>query len=376
MSAQSGELFRIDPLTGCNNFLSFVETLDHLSSIERKPQFSIIYVDMNYLDMLNKTKGHSYGDTALRWLEIVLREESNAPTYRIGGDEFTVLLSTGTFTDHGETLNRIFTRLNKESGPLGIPNPAARIALIHYEDDANLALNNVLYQLGEAIMYVKTKKDRTYKTFYARDLMGADPTSRKQEKNEDIDTQETLHWIASFAINRLVFLGRMLNKTQQAAFTDSISGLPNLRAALLNIEKEMQNSSLKRESCSILLIDGDNIRSYNDISYAVGDEMIRDLSTVLSGNLRPGDFVARWRSGDEFIAVLPNTGAEGARIVGERFRQAVKDASQLWRFPTSISIGIATYPMNGQKINPLIDKAEAALKRAKDEGKDRVIVAG
>ena len=123
------------------------------------------------------------------------------------------------------------------------------------------------------------------------------------------------------------------------------------------------------------MIDGDNIRIYNSINYAAGDEMIRAMSTVFRNSLRPNDFVARWRSGDEFIAVLPDTPVEGAKIIGERFRLAVKEASQTWMFPVTISIGIANYPAHGDTINALIDKAEAANKRAKERGKDQVMLA-
>ena len=66
---------------------------------------------------------------------------------------------------------------------------------------------------------------------------------------------------------------------------------------------------------------------------------------------------------------------EGARVVGERFCAAIREASKKWLFPTSISIGIATFPRHGTQINALVDVAEAANKQAKEEGKDRVIVA-
>lgn len=99
------------------------------------------------------------------------------------------------------------------------------------------------------------------------------------------------------------------------------------------------------------------------------------MGSVLSEHLRPGDFIARWRTGDEFIVILPNTSGEGARIVGERFCSAIREASKAWKFPTSISIGVATYPKHGDHINALVDVAEAANKQAKDEGKDRVVLA-
>ena len=114
MTMPSSEFYRLDPLTGSHNFLSFVEMLDRMSSMQEKPQFSILYTDMNYLSFLNETKGHAYGDSAIRWLGIVLQEESNAPTYRIGGDDFAVILTDGLHADYEELLNRIFARLNRE----------------------------------------------------------------------------------------------------------------------------------------------------------------------------------------------------------------------------------------------------------------------
>lgn len=371
MTVPTTEFYRLDPLTGSNNFLAFVETLGLLPSLVKKQPFSILHTDMNHLQMLNTTRGRSHGDSAIRWMEIVLREESNAATYRTGGDEFSVILTSGTPPDHEELLNRIFARLNKEGKHLGIPAPAARIALVHYDGDSNISLNDVMFQLGEAMMDVKTKRDRTIHIYFARDLIGSRTPGGEGSKKEDGRSQDTLRWIANHAISRVLFIGRMLEDAQKTSFLDSISGLPNMRAALFKMEKELSS----KQPFSILLMDGDNLTRYNNISYAAGDDMIQKISAILSEKLRPGDFVARWRAGDEFIAVLPNTPIDGAMIVGERFCSAIRDASKAWRFPTSISIGIATYPKHGSNVNTLVDIAESALKRAKDAGKDRVILA-
>jgi diguanylate cyclase (GGDEF)-like protein len=124
------------------------------------------------------------------------------------------------------------------------------------------------------------------------------------------------------------------------------------------------------------LIDGDNFRAYNNtINYAAGDEAICKMSAVLKQNLRPNDCVARWRNGDEFLVILPDTTGEDAKKIGERFRMAVKTASQDWKIPLTISTGIASFPENGEDLKLLIDKAEAANKRAKQQGKDQVILA-
>ncbi len=123
------------------------------------------------------------------------------------------------------------------------------------------------------------------------------------------------------------------------------------------------------------MIDGDNIRIYNSVNYAAGDEMIRAMSALFKEHLRLNDFIARWRSGDEFLAILPDTPLEGAVRIAERFRLAVKSTSKSWRFPVTISIGVASYPTSGEDIDSLIDKVESANKRAKDQGKDQVVPA-
>jgi len=115
MTMPPAEFYRLDPLTGCNNFLSFVETLDEFSSGERRESFSILYVDINHMQILNETKGHSYGDSVIHWLGIALQEESCSPTFRTGGDELASVLTKGTPAEYEALLNRLFARLNREA---------------------------------------------------------------------------------------------------------------------------------------------------------------------------------------------------------------------------------------------------------------------
>jgi diguanylate cyclase (GGDEF)-like protein len=369
------EFYRLDSLTGSNNFLSFVEMLDRISAQEEKPQFSILYSDLNHFYALNETKGHDYGDTIIRWLEIVLREECNAPTYRIGGDDFAVILMDGTHTEHEELLSRIFARLNREGEQLGIPTPPATIALIHFDGKNDFCINDVIFHLWETVYDVKKNLDRTINIYWAHSLINSTQDFDKQSQDSIRYSWEVLRYIANHAITSSVGTGEALDTAQKNSYLDSISGLPNLRAAMQKMDMELNNAAQARQSLSILMIDGDNIKRYNNVSYADGDKMIQDMAAVLSENLRPGDFVARWRTGDEFMVILPNTSMQGAKVVGERFCAAIREASKCWLFPTSISIGIATYPKHGEHIHALVDVAEAANKHAKDQGKDRVILA-
>lgn len=366
------EFYRLDPLTGCSNFLSFVETLSQLSALAKKQPFSILHADLNHLYMLNERKGRLYGDSVIRWMEIVLREESNAPTYRIGGDQFSVLLSAGTPHEREELSNRIFIRLNREGEQLGIPTPAARLAIVHYDDLSDYSLYDMMFQLGQTMFDVKSKRDRAIHVYQACDLIRSEPRTGETSPREETHTEEVLRWIANDAIGHLFFMSRMLETAQQTSYLDAISGLPNMRAALLKMEKEVSS----KQPFAILLMDGDNIRTYNNVSYACGDDMIQKVSAVLSEKLRPGDFVARWRSGDEFVAILPNTSGEGGKVVAERFSSAIKEASLSWMFPVTITIGVAEYPKHACDVNTLVDVAEKAMKKGKDEGKDQVVLAG
>jgi diguanylate cyclase (GGDEF)-like protein len=372
MIASTDEFYRLDQLTGCNNFLSFVETLDYLSAAKGRPPFSILYIDLNHLQLLNDTRGHIYGDSILRWLGIVLREECASPTFRTGGDDFAVILTDGTRKDSEDLLARIFGRLCREGDSLGIPSPPAGIALVHFDTSGGLSANDVMFNLWEAILDVKNNNGRTVNIFSAGNLIKATGQLREPSVDGACHSVRVLRHIANQAIHRVILMGQALDVWQKASYLDSISGLPNMRAALKKMEKEL----MEKQPFAILLMDGDGLTRYNNISYAAGDEMIKKIAVILTESLRPGDFVARWRTGDEFIAVLPKTPAAGAEMVGERICEAIRDSSKAWQFPTSISIGVAFHPAHGTDVNALVDCAESALKRAKSEGKDRVVMAG
>lgn len=375
MTLLAVELYRLDPLTGSHNFLSFVETLNAMSTPEKRTPFSILYADLNYFYTINEKMGHVHGDSVLRWFGIVLQEESNSPTFRIGGDDFAVILTEGTHSDHERLLQQIYARLNREGEQLGTASPAAKIALIHFDDKKRFCINDVMFHLWETIHDVQVNKERTIHIFWARDLLQSDAKAEEQNADSIKGSWELLQQIANNAISGVIGMGHALDTAQKNSYLDSISGLPNMRAALQKMEKEISRAMQASQPCSFLMLDGDNIKRYNNVSYADGDKMIQDMGVVLSENLRPGDFVARWRTGDEFMVILPNTSVQGAKVVGERFCASVREASKKWLFPTSISIGIATYPKHGEHVHALVDMAEAANKRAKDEGKDRVILA-
>jgi diguanylate cyclase (GGDEF)-like protein len=103
--------------------------------------------------------------------------------------------------------------------------------------------------------------------------------------------------------------------------------------------------------------------------------MIKRLASTLKTALRPNDFIARWRYGDEFIVILPDTVMGAAKLVGERMRQSIQERSKTWAFPITISLGAASFPKNGETATDLVGMAENALHQAKGRGKNQLVVA-
>ncbi|HIC7213707.1 GGDEF domain-containing protein [Burkholderia stabilis] len=135
------------------------------------------------------------------------------------------------------------------------------------------------------------------------------------------------------------------------------------------------------EPLSLLMVDVDRFKAYNDaFGHVKGDACLIAVANALAGAVRrPADIVARY-GGEEFAIVLPNTGARGARVVAEEAREAVlrldlaMPASPAGR--VSVSVGCATVSADDLSTpDALIEAADAALYRAKDAGRNRVVAA-
>jgi diguanylate cyclase (GGDEF)-like protein len=352
-------LHRNDVLTGCGNVLGFLECLSGQAVQLAESDRSLIAIDINSFALFNLTHGHARGDDVLRWVRLVLVNETPAPTFRTGGDEFSIVLLEGAAADHSTLAERIFERLNREAGRVGLSQPAATVAVVHFNPRQLLSPVEAVTSLYSALAEVKQKKGSAIGTFRATDI-AVQPGARRLLED----------WIT-----KMVDLGALLDESQRLAFTDPVTGLPNQRAALQWLESAVLQCAASGQPLAILLIDGDNLKRFNEHGYAMGDKMIQDLGATLRDRLRPGDFIARWRMGDEFIVLLPGTSVTAAKAVAERLRQAVSYASQGWLYNVTISTGLAAYPAHGSTVEELLQRAEAANMQAKSLGKDRVTTA-
>ncbi len=164
----------------------------------------------------------------------------------------------------------------------------------------------------------------------------------------------------------------LLEKTSQEALIDSVSQLPNNRAARQSLLQVQREYDLSIKPFSVLFIDGDNLRRFNDISYENGNEMIRELGKLIKSSIRESDSLFRWLSGDEFLVILPNTEKKAAYKLAERIRTAVSSVSAAWEFPVTVSIGVACYPADGATVEQVLSVAEKGNSSAKKDGKNTV----
>jgi len=164
---------------------------------------------------------------------------------------------------------------------------------------------------------------------------------------------------------------------QQLATRDGLTGLANRRCFDDTLQAEWQRALRHQQPLSLLMVDVDNFKQYNDAyGHIGGDECLQRIASAVASEMRANDLVARY-GGEEFAVVLPNQSLKGAAIVAERIRCRVEQlhlpnlGSQ--RHVVTVSIGAATAlasPENDP--SQLIATADGALYRAKHMGRNRI----
>jgi diguanylate cyclase (GGDEF)-like protein len=169
----------------------------------------------------------------------------------------------------------------------------------------------------------------------------------------------------------------MHQRIQELSITDGLTGLYNRRYLNLRLEQEWARCSRHGTSLTVLLADVDNFKSVNDTyGHDKGDEVLKAIAKTFRGSLRKEDLISRY-GGEEFVAVLADTGVDEAMRLVERFRELTARHVYEWMGrPVTLSVGVATYPdVKATDIHDLVKAADQAMYQAKVAGKDRVTVA-
>jgi len=184
----------------------------------------------------------------------------------------------------------------------------------------------------------------------------------------------------AYGLNRrLGNLRQQRDEMRQLADTDALTGLPNRRAGLRQLERHMLRARKDGLPLSIGFLDIDLFKQINDrFGHEVGDAVLVSVANALLAAVRDRDDVIRM-GGEEFLVLLPGTRAEVALPRLEQLREKIaRQAADLHHdgLVVTVSIGLAEMLAQGDDLTALLRRADNAMYQAKRGGRDRVVAAG
>lgn len=167
-----------------------------------------------------------------------------------------------------------------------------------------------------------------------------------------------------------------LRKFERHARTDALTGLSNRFTMEESFEREIARCEKDGEPVSLVMIDIDNFKVFNDqFGHVAGDRALSAVASILRRQFRPRDLLVRF-GGDEFAILLPGVDEPGALAIADRVRTTVSGDTRdsddsLIQVPVRISMGVAEH-QHGKSLPSLLRAADAALYRAKHAGRNVV----
>jgi len=204
------------------------------------------------------------------------------------------------------------------------------------------------------------------------EAIGVINISNKKDKN--LFNQDDLDFMGALANQAAIAISNA--QLYKLAITDSLTKLYIRRHFEYLLDNELRRSHRYKHQMTLLMMDIDNFKSINDTyGHQIGDEMLKHIAEVILNTLRKIDMPSRY-GGEEFAVILPETHKDNAKRIAERLRKKIaniiirtKDKQEVC--PT-ISIGIASYPLDTEDRSDVIGFADKALYFAKSSGKNCV----
>lgn len=172
-------------------------------------------------------------------------------------------------------------------------------------------------------------------------------------------------------------LNRQVQAAQKDALTDPLTGLANRRCFDLRIAEAIRRTNDSGAAISLLFIDVDHFKSFNDrFGHKVGDQVLKLVGNRIKDAIEETDIAGRY-GGEEFVVLLNDRGLDEARVVAEKIRITVgrKEIKKRGKGGScgkvKVSVGVTEY-QPGESVEAFIERADALLYRAKEEGRDRV----
>ena len=164
-----------------------------------------------------------------------------------------------------------------------------------------------------------------------------------------------------------------VERVKQLAYLDGLTGIFNRRFFELRILEEIERARRYGTGISVIMADIDQFKRLNDeFGHLLGDEVLRQVSSIFHQHLRKTDVVCRY-GGEEFALLLTQANEEQASAVAEKLRRTIEK----WQFPgvpraITISAGVAAFPLHGRNRDELVRVADSGLYLAKQAGRNRV----
>lgn len=186
----------------------------------------------------------------------------------------------------------------------------------------------------------------------------------------------------TFAMVSLVDLTkrkRREERLRKESLRDPLTGLYNRRYLEATLDREIHRCGRKKRPLAVIFMDVDRFKRFNDVlGHAAGDTILRQTGRLLETGTRRGDIACRY-GGEEFVLVLPETGAESALRRAEELRREAGDLRLRGTGQAggriTFSIGVASFPAHGASSRELLEAADRALYRAKRAGRNRAEMA-
>lgn len=187
--------------------------------------------------------------------------------------------------------------------------------------------------------------------------------------NEELDkTRRTLHL-------KKVELEAVLAQADEISHTDPLTFLSNRRSIIADLQREVSGANRYRNALTIFMVDVDHFKNINDTyGHAAGDEVLKAISSKMLASIRMSDKLGRY-GGEEFLFLLPSTPLKNSTILAERLLNTIRTLEI--KVPdgqvihATISIGIARYRPGKETWEGLLNRADKALYKSKDCGRDR-----
>lgn len=233
---------------------------------------------------------------------------------------------------------------------------------------------------GSASSYSESLADTSTKLSQSKDResLRAIVESLVQTAKEMEASNRDLEANLSASRHLIIELQGTLDAVRNESLTDPLTQLPNRKFFDSTLEKAVVEAKRKKEPLSLMMIDVDHFKSFNDnFGHLTGDEVLKLVASTLKQNIKGQDTVARY-GGEEFMVILPNTVMRSAIVVAEHIRRLIMGRELLKRSTgeclgrITVSVGIATLHDTDNTEN-LIERTDSCLYVAKQHGRNRLM---